>query len=716
MTFGSNRKRATANASLRAGKLFVVGATLALTTVLAVVLVQLMDGADGSGDRRALSSDPDPRSSVPNLLGTDADTENETDTGTARENEVFRPHGYAGTKRVRRSVSRRHTKQRASSKRNLGLRPRGPHVAADALPAAAAQLARTGAYPTFLVRLAALGVASASIMDDAAMAPGGDAPERWTDERERLGALLGEALEDAPQGAARQSLIFHLAITLPLAEARIRLAPYLGRADDDAEDALCALAFAGDAEALERFEELARTPSVADVAQDLRRSFDMARAAATLSRGVLRSYRCIEALDRSPYFEIHAMEYDGLHETFPWAAPRERDAEITRRTLEAWIARYPDHSGADDMMFRVARIHRAAGRDIGALRWASRCATARDGDMREAGLKMMVALVEFAPPDAPITRVAVDPTDPGRNAELLHYVRLRRRAADSSFALALADLAQVARMQPELQISRAYRERWAAPLSRALDSGSAPLAVDDPLRRVAVMEIDETQAGRWSWRAVDRPPLAGPTLPSARLRAQFRAWETMAELERRESSESGDARVDLLYKRAAFYYYQRDVLYPVYARHSVNYSRRPAARFVFDVAGGEAARAWGQSSQAIEIDRAWLTGVVSWNHATALFEEVTRTAPAHPLADDALFSAAMSQIKAADSAEMNGRSRDHPSRNAHIATAMGAFERLVDDYPKSHLRPDAAAALAYWRAARPELLPISGTADRVQAK
>jgi hypothetical protein len=94
-----------------------------------------------------------------------------------------------------------------------------------------------------------------------------------------------------------------------------------------------------------------------------------------------------------------------------------------------------------------------------------------------------------------------------------------------------------------------------------------PLPADDPLR------ITEDS------REGPDPPLQKnvlgyselPTAPLSevgllrfgRLRRQLRAWETMAALEERQRSASGDEVLDLLYKRAALHYHEADVLYSI---------------------------------------------------------------------------------------------------------------------------------------------------------
>ncbi len=506
---------------------------------------------------------------------------------------------------------------------------------------------------------------------------------RFHREPKRMARLLEDALAIGGDPLARQSLIFHLAIDLPPDVGRPRLRRFLDRDDpDDAEDALCALAFAGDPDALERFVALAQEPSTALVRHEVHDPWDILELTRGRTREAFRSYRCIEVLTRGPYFHELGNWAEGHYLRFPTAHPGSTPTAAVERLLPAWLDRYPGHPGSDDMAYRMAELRLAQGRRMEALHWASRCATYPDQDMRPAGLRMMISLVELAPPGDPLTAGTIDPAAPDRNREFLTYLQLRRQAVDLGPGVALAQLAEVASAEPHLLLARAYRERWSAPVPRGLDSGTRPLSESDPLRRVEAPDDDPVPSVRpvasvWKDRPDMRPPQECFRPSLHRLRRQLRAWETLAELQRRHSAGEGDA-ADLLYKQGALHYYERDVLYPVYATHTGNYSGRPTARFTSRVEGD------------------WLQGALSWDLAIERFEALVRAHPSHALADDALYSVALAHVKAADASEIAVQGRE--ARARHVRAGLDAFERLVARYPQSSLARAAGAAGRYWRA------------------
>jgi hypothetical protein len=292
----------------------------------------------------------------------------------------------------------------------------------------------------------------------------------------------------------------------------------------------------------------------------------------------------------------------------------------------------------------------------------------------------MIALVELSPRGAPVAEDVLDPAAPDRNRGLLLYLRLRRHAQDLGWRAACREAADIATTEPGLVVSAAWRERWAAPVPRGLDSGRVPVAPEDELRRVdpapptlqASVQCDDAVA-----------------LSLAMLRRQFRAWETMAALEERRAAARGAAALDLLYAEGAVLFHEREALYPAYASHTENDSRRPGP--------------WrlGDGDSGTERECGWLRGVLSWELAASRFEELVRLDPSHALADDAAYSAALAHMKAADDRAV--RAAGEPERDRHLRAGFAAFQELVELWPSSPFAASADAALRFWRKARKDL-------------
>ena len=166
-----------------------------------------------------------------------------------------------------------------------------------------------------------------------------------------MSPLLFDAFAASLPGHERQALIFHIALTAPPETGFPRLWRIVENGEpEDAEDALCALAFAGDPDALYRFEELAATPSAAEVRREWGGYWGLHQLHESGGRDVLRSYRSIEVLDRAPYFHVHSDHWGDVEHAledrrFPWAREPDATAEVTLRLLNAWLRRYPRPPG-----------------------------------------------------------------------------------------------------------------------------------------------------------------------------------------------------------------------------------------------------------------------------------------------------------------------------------------------------------------------------------
>ena len=667
--------------ALIGGLLFVGAATAALVATLrgtneAGVASGAFRLADVASRDTRDSEPPDEDSNEPRSAGVDS--------------------GYAGTAAVRRRpVADTGAQGGAHGGRRTG-RAAPPPVREQPAPSyfagpgelstLAAQLAHETRYPDMLQLLHRMGGKPRDGGDADRRADGSRRrTTRFSEDAPRMAKLLDEALAAATSGVVRQALIFHMAIALPLAEALPRLRALAAAADpEDAEDALCALAFTGDEDALTRFEALACSPTTCASEIQIWSSAIIDQVFADGRRDILRSYRCIEALDGAPYFHIHALWMDESERHFPWADAWERPpVQVIERALPAWLARYPGHAGSDDMAYRMAHIRIAQDRDVEALRWASFGADAPDGDMRHACIEIVTALVELSPAGSAVAEDVIDPAAPDRNRQFLLYLRLRRHAQERGFGAAVREADDLAASEPDLFLSQVWRDRWSAAPPRGVASGRAPLAAGDPLlRRAPAAGLP----GYAPWMRVEDDPW----ISADRLRRQFRAWETLAELESRRARLSGWAALDLLYKEGAICFHEADVLYPIYAEHRQSDSGRPRCWLVY--------RQGGPIVSSIP----WVRRTLSWNLAAERFEALVRLDPNHPLADDAVYSTALAHVKAADDRAVVAQGPEE--QNRHLTAAIRAFEKLVAEYPDSPLAPSAQAALRYWRTARKDLL------------
>jgi hypothetical protein len=524
----------------------------------------------------------------------------------------------------------------------------------------------------------------------------GPRPPRDPDPR-RMGSALSKALAASSDPVARQNLIFHIAIELPAEEAfpRLRSLDPAG-GGGDSEDALCALAFRGDPAAMQEFAALAVLPAPVDP----RRLVDLdehRRLAAAGERELLRAWRCIEALDGQGYFR----SWDGF--------PRGRSAapggdEVAAVLLPAWLSRYDGHPGSDDMAWRLSRIALRRGDRQEALRWASRSLTLPDQDMAPAAASLLVSIAELSPLEGSSGIFLPDPWEPDRNRGLLTYVRIRRIAAERGFPEALAEAERISLVEPGLDVSRAFRARWAEPPPRGLESGAAPLPRSDPLLSIEGERVEDLpvvnpatsyNTSTWFCEAAEDPddpdsraaarlrPSPEPVrLPLRRLAFQFRCWSTMEELEWRSTCEpSADGRAGLDYRRGAIFYRERDVLFPVYAFDTGRFSGLPSG--------------WALDDR--ESEERWLYSSLSLPWASAAFDRIRDGSPSSTVADRAAFSAGLARVRGAGDRNL-WRWKD-----SLLRSGAESFEACARDYPSSPLARDAAAAAAYWRRVRPDL-------------
>ena len=554
----------------------------------------------------------------------------------------------------------------------------------------------------------------------AAPMPQGATPERlarahgwmdclWTHERlPRLGpdgelARLQRVFEDAKSPVVRQNLVFLAVLTLPAAISR----PWLreiaaGEDPEDADDALVALAFDGDANGRAAFARLAAAPSPAPV----RRLIDtldeheaLGDEATKEARAVLRSYRAIEVLDRKPYFKATFVYARGVD----WVAHPDPSPELRLELLPRWIAHYPGHPGSDDMALRIGRRHTERGDHYAAARWYARAASFPDQDVTGVALQDLVATCEFVLEPAELGRLAHEQGYVTPNRTLVQYIRLRRIAADESLDRAVRLAAALGRDEPESSLGHAWNDRFAAAAPKGLDSGVQPLADDDPLRVVAEPLRRPETKGRPSlidgsdWHAwPDEKRRLDPEPEALRLRhdylaLQFRAWETLTELERRAARTRDGARADLLYKQAAIFYHDRRVLVPVYGSQSFLF------RHVF--------YALPEKQRCERLNR-FEKNSYGLLRGIELFDRIVRDHPRWAGLDKVYFSQGLAWKKLLTYRPYMPyyvyREDEKRQQRTVIRNAAAALETCAARFPESPLAPSAVLAAAYWRRTRPD--------------
>ena len=542
-------------------------------------------------------------------------------------------------------------------------------------------------------------------------------------------ARIQTALEAATNPVVRQNLIFLAALALPADVSGPWLQALCDSADAaDAEDALVALAFSGDRPARAAFQDLARSPSTAKVHRilDSVRAHDaLAQTGSAEAREVLRSYRAVEANDRAPYFAIVAFDathdwgYErGYRERMGWVpgtpmTPREQIA-----LYEAFLARYPGHPGSDDLARRIGSLHRSLGDVIECVRWYSRAATLPDQDKAYAAATLMASLCEtvLTPEDLLLLSEDQGLATPNRN--YFQYVWLRRLASDRGMRVATDAWATLAVREPDSELGVAWARRFLAPVPAGLDRGLTPLPPGDPLRRLdrkaPPWPLSKHPARRFervhgmytgfswaeeTWRLAPWPEVA--VLHRERITRQARAWLTLAELERRTHGARGTTRADLLYKQAAVFYHDRDVLFPAYGYHTMTFGSR--MRWAVPDRGESEGADRGRET-VLRFERSSF----SYLRAVDLFQRIEAEHPDYPALDKVVFSQGMLWKRLAEyrpyyawspSLEQRWRGRQDPA----VRSLVESFERCARSFPESPLADDALAAARYWRRMRPRL-------------
>lgn len=510
---------------------------------------------------------------------------------------------------------------------------------------------------------------------------------------------LVERLDHVDDPVVRQNLLFHLALGVPggsgsLRELRQRAAPAWSAADD--EDALVALAFGGDAGAIAELTTLARRPSSASVHRLLPAMSDLEALGASggdEARAVLRSHHAIEVLDREPYYKLLAVRVPLV-----WSDVASPTPEPARTQLcELWLDRYPGHPGSDDVALRVARSRLAQGKYMDAARWYGKAAALPDQDhgVRRAASGGLVALAEVLLDREQVLELADELGDETPQHELLHYIYVRRTAAEVGVREGLDALELAVKRADVPALEAALRGSQAPRGIQGLASGRTPLPDDDIVRARWGQEDEEGGAGA-PWRQEEErhvdwrlePGRESVCLYGYNLTRQVRLWRTLALLEERAWHARRYEREDLEYKIAAVQYHEPNVWWPAYGSRG--------ARFGYWL--GEA---WRHDPVPFErgVERFMATSQ-SWRRALAAFGRFLDDNPDSDLADKARFSMGLCWRRLADEAPRHlftSTELDDARREEAAAGVIACMGEVTRHHPQSPLADDAARAVVYWR-------------------
>ncbi|MGE0192696.1 MAG: hypothetical protein AB7T63_11730 [Planctomycetota bacterium] len=520
-------------------------------------------------------------------------------------------------------------------------------------------------------------------------------------------------LDEVTDPVVRQNLLFHLALGVRggaahLEDLRRRAGPRWSDADD--EDALVALAFGGQGTAVGEMTALAVQPSSAPVHRLLPQMSDLEALGKTGSeeaREVLRSHHAIEVLDREPYYKLLA-----VHVPLVWqdAAPSPAVAAHVRTKLcEVWLDRYPGHPGSDDIALRVARSRLAEGRNLEAARWYGKAAALPDQDagVRWAAAGGLVGLAEVLLEREEVLTLANELAHDTPQHELLHYIYVRRTAAEVGVREGVEALELAIRRADVPQLEAAFHHSCRPQGIRGLDSGRTPLPEDDELRscwgpggdRMWPLVPHDDARGR------DRrlePSRETVSLDPYLLARQVRIWRSLALLQDRAWHARRHEREDLEYKLAAVPYHEPNAWWPAYHRRGSEFGRWL----------GEAwRRDRGPFEQGAE---RFMATSLAWRRALEAFGRFVDENPDSDLVEKARFSMGLCWRCLADEAPrhlVTSRELDRARRREAVEGVLACMQDVTRRHPQSPLADDAARAVVYWTSWREREAQQAGASD-----
>ncbi len=410
----------------------------------------------------------------------------------------------------------------------------------------------------------------------------------WSEgERAETHAFLLERFSSFRSGKTRQNVVFLFALTAPAASRSLSgiLDGGGSLTEADRADIRCALAALGDPASVQWFEREFPS-SEAFVGKPLFAWEDYEREERDeANRETVRSYRLWETAMREPYYKrLKHLARAGIYAMTTRETPAAERERLAVRLLEAFIAKWPGHPGADDCALRLMN-HAIERRDLKKVFvWTQRASLLPDQDCASTALRILKPLVDSQLPVEVIDEAIGGEPDPP-NRDFLVYERFIKTARDDAAAaidwfdrVALADprglfaearslaggvppsaaLRDGVREDLSLEIVRLYPERSRA-LAATPHEGSAGPGEEAFLRALTPRErevVVRTRRGRR--RSIDVDP--------SRLARQYRLLLELTNLRRlEEGAADAESRADLRYRQGKLLYREPDLLLPLWA-------------------------------------------------------------------------------------------------------------------------------------------------------
>jgi hypothetical protein len=523
-----------------------------------------------------------------------------------------------------------------------------------------------------------------------------------------------DSLPRLEPGKVRQNVIFLIALTAPDAREKLKVlfeSKDEKITDEDKTDAGCALAMLGDKKAGAWFEKEFKG-SECMVGRPVFVFKDYVAEEKKGCREATLSYRTWEVLFRRPYFRrLQFLCRSNIYGMQKSARTRESMDKLVQRFLPLFPSKWPGHPGCDDFAVRMLNFAVSKGDLKSAYRWAQRATLLPDQDCAKAMEKVFTALAESQLAVSDIDDILASP-DGKHNRAFLQYTRFlalakeeKGRALDYFDKLALSDkhgfFAHARLLAAKSPVPEGIRRG-------VDDSLSLKILVDYPNRSKELGKTvwepkkDATQEDYLDVLTYRERQVALRTrlarkdsimLDVERAAWQYRTILELYNLEKMEKTESDiSKKADLRYKQASIVYNNRDVFFPIWAKHHMNFGYS-LNQVRYDGKGDERLSAY--VSKAFYLRSAY-----------GLFASLLKDFPDYEGRDKVLFSLAKCYAKLMDYRPARAVDvwtyPDSPPKDSgegrveygHRRVAE-LFRKVVTECPDSTLADDAERAVKY---------------------
>ncbi len=515
-------------------------------------------------------------------------------------------------------------------------------------------------------------------------------------------------------GKVRQNVIFLIAFTAPNSKEKLRkiFEPKNKKiTDEDKTDAGCALAMLGDEKAGAWFEKEFKG-SECMMGRPVFDFKDYVREEDSECREVTLSYRTWEVLYRRPYFRyLQFLCRSSIYAMQKTTLTQEDIDKRAQRFLPLFPAKWPGHPGCDDFARRMLNFTILKGDLKSAYLWAQRATLLPDQDCQKTMLKIFTAIAESQLSISDIDNILASP-DGQHNRDFLQYTRFLAVAKeDVTHALDYFDKQALSDKHSFFAQARFLAARCRVPegLRKGIDKSlSLKILVDYPKRSKELAKTvwepkkevtEEDYLGALTYREREvmlRTRLVRKdsiTLDVEKVARQYRTLLELANLKKLENAEADlSKKADLRYKQASIVYNNRDVFFPVWAKHHMNF---------------------GYSLNQVRYDKKGDERLGVYVHKTFylrraydLFASILKDFPDYKGKDNILFSLAKCYAKLMDYRPAKGvdvwtypdsppkGSKEGKVEYGHRRVAE-LFRNVVNECPDSTLADDAQRAAQY---------------------